>query len=372
MPIPKPNAGEKQGAFISRCMGSDDLAKEFPDEKQRSAACLKAFREFAEAGTVNITEDFREIVEDVQVGTVKRLSDGKGIVIENAVLLSEFSKNKGPSGKLRRYPMATQEKSRLKFEGLEININHSLLNVGGQRGPRNILEKVGMVRNPRIRTITRKNKPVVQTVGDLHLIDVPEVDHIAKLIELDSKLGALSISASGDFRITKEHDEVVELDQQSLDIVGKGGTTRGMFEDLHADDDKDKKDGKDTGHKDNASSPSDSSDKLTAEANSFTDAAGQKSDSESHLAAMFAHYRAAGNLFFAGDLNRARAHVEKASDHETVAKNLAKQEPDAQGSQFPDMQNKGNVPPKPVEGDAQWVSALYENRPADWVESVYK
>ena len=372
MPIPKPNAGEKQGAFISRCMGSDDLAKEFPDEKQRSAACHKAFREFAEAGTVNITEDFREIVEDFQVGKVKRLSDGKGSVIENAVLLSEFSKNKGPSGKPRRYPRATQEKSILKFEGLEININHSLLNVSGQRGPRNILEKVGVIRNPRLRTITREGRVQTQTIGDLHLIDVPEVDHIVKLIEMDSKLGALSISASGDFKITKDFDDVVELDQRSVDIVGKGGTTRGMYEDLHADDDKDKKDDKNTGHNDNASSPSDSSDKLTAEANSFTDAAGQKSDSESHLAAMFAHYRAAGNLYFAGDLNRARAHVDKATDHETVAKNLAKQETDAQGGQFPDMQNKGDMPPKPVEGDAGWVSALYERQSFGWVESVYK
>lgn len=376
MPIPKPNAGEKQDAFISRCMGSDDLKRDFPDEKQRSAVCFKSFRESYESGSHNLTEDFTEIVEQESVTIREEMDDRGNIthVIEGAVLLSELSKNKGPSGKFRRYPRTTQAESLAEFEDIEINVNHDRMN----KGPRSVLEKIGKAVNIKLRTINREGRDITQTIGNLRLIDVEASRHIVKLVELDPRLSALSIVAQGDFKIGEEFDDVVGLKVKSVDIVTRGGTTRGFFEALHADDenkdkDKDKKkDDENTGHKDNASSPSESSDKITAEANSFTDAAGLKSDSESHLEAMFAHYRAAGNLYFAGDLNRARAHVEKASDHETVAKNLAKQEPDAQGSQFPDMQNKGNVPPKPVEGDAQWVPALYENRPADWVESVYK
>lgn len=370
MPIPKPKSGENQDGYVERFMDDDSMCSEFPDPKERTAVCFKTWREAAETGVVNITEDFREIAEDVQVGTVKRLEDGKGFVIENVALLSEFSKNKGPSGKTRRYTRREQEKSLLKFEGLEINVDHSILRPGGSRG---ILEKIGIIRNPSLRTIVREDLKVTQTIGDMHLIDVPESDHIVKLIEMDSTLGASSISARGDFKITREHDEVENLDPKSLDIVGRGGTTRGLFEGLHADDkNKDGDKGKNTGHNDPETVNADSSKKITAEANSFTDAAGQRSDSQSHLDAMFAHYRAAGNLYFAGDPNRARAHVGKAADHEIAAKNLAKQEPDAQSTQFPAAQDQGKTPPKPVEGDSAWVSLLYEDEPSDWVEVVYK
>jgi hypothetical protein len=39
MPLPEPRKGEKQDAFISRCMGDEVMNKEFPKEKQRAAVC---------------------------------------------------------------------------------------------------------------------------------------------------------------------------------------------------------------------------------------------------------------------------------------------------------------------------------------------
>lgn len=40
MPIPKPNQNEDDRKFISRCMGSDTMKKEYPDTKQRAAICI--------------------------------------------------------------------------------------------------------------------------------------------------------------------------------------------------------------------------------------------------------------------------------------------------------------------------------------------
>lgn len=40
MPIPKPEAGESQDDFISRCMGNDTMVGDFPDESQRYAVCI--------------------------------------------------------------------------------------------------------------------------------------------------------------------------------------------------------------------------------------------------------------------------------------------------------------------------------------------
>lgn len=44
MPIPKPTPGEKQSNFISKCMASPALNKDFPDQKRRAAVCYSQYR----------------------------------------------------------------------------------------------------------------------------------------------------------------------------------------------------------------------------------------------------------------------------------------------------------------------------------------
>ena len=44
MPLPRPAKGDKQSAFISRCMGSAAMNKEFPKQKQRAAVCYSQWR----------------------------------------------------------------------------------------------------------------------------------------------------------------------------------------------------------------------------------------------------------------------------------------------------------------------------------------
>lgn len=44
-PLPRPNRGESEQDFISRCMGNAAMNREYPDEKQRSAICFRQWRE---------------------------------------------------------------------------------------------------------------------------------------------------------------------------------------------------------------------------------------------------------------------------------------------------------------------------------------
>lgn len=44
MPIPAIRKNEDSKAFISRCMSSDVMRKEFPDNKQRAAVCYSKLR----------------------------------------------------------------------------------------------------------------------------------------------------------------------------------------------------------------------------------------------------------------------------------------------------------------------------------------
>ena len=43
MPLPKPSSGESRDDFVSRCIGDDKVASEFPDQGQRVAVCISQF-----------------------------------------------------------------------------------------------------------------------------------------------------------------------------------------------------------------------------------------------------------------------------------------------------------------------------------------
>lgn len=44
MPIPKPKKDDSKNKFISRCMGSEVMQKEFKDKQQRAAVCYRQWR----------------------------------------------------------------------------------------------------------------------------------------------------------------------------------------------------------------------------------------------------------------------------------------------------------------------------------------
>jgi len=44
MPLPSPKGKQKEGGFVSSCMSSEKMKKEYPDEKQRAAVCYSRWK----------------------------------------------------------------------------------------------------------------------------------------------------------------------------------------------------------------------------------------------------------------------------------------------------------------------------------------
>ena len=59
--IPSPTGGESEDDFIGRCMSSDQMQSEFPDQDQRSAVC---FDEWRKKSASEHEEDYKEKKED--------------------------------------------------------------------------------------------------------------------------------------------------------------------------------------------------------------------------------------------------------------------------------------------------------------------
>ncbi len=84
MPLPKPKEGELQDDFIERCMGTETMKTEFPDNKQRLAICFNQWRE----GKSNFNEIERRSVPLVEF----RLSeDTKPKIIGHAAMFNQLS-----------------------------------------------------------------------------------------------------------------------------------------------------------------------------------------------------------------------------------------------------------------------------------------
>lgn len=45
MPLPRPSADESRQEFLSRCMASETMRADFPDESQRYAVCNRQWRQ---------------------------------------------------------------------------------------------------------------------------------------------------------------------------------------------------------------------------------------------------------------------------------------------------------------------------------------
>lgn len=67
MPLPKPNAGESESDFMTRCMGDDKVRQEFPTISQRTAVCLSNFgKTEPKEKSMNDELEFKDETLDVQ------------------------------------------------------------------------------------------------------------------------------------------------------------------------------------------------------------------------------------------------------------------------------------------------------------------
>lgn len=69
MPVPKPNPGEKQGAFVSRCMKFFSGEDTDMDRKQKLAVCYSTYRKSKKKPTKKAKakkEETRNLVEELK------------------------------------------------------------------------------------------------------------------------------------------------------------------------------------------------------------------------------------------------------------------------------------------------------------------
>tara|TARA_Y100000034_G_C6663075_1_gene290791 strand:- start:121 stop:345 length:225 start_codon:yes stop_codon:yes gene_type:complete len=62
MPLPTRNKDEDAKRFVSRCMSSDVMKQEYPDQKQRTAVCISQSRAGANGNIVQLADE--EIIYD--------------------------------------------------------------------------------------------------------------------------------------------------------------------------------------------------------------------------------------------------------------------------------------------------------------------
>ena len=85
MPIPSPKKSEKQGDFVSRCMGDETMNKEFPDQKQRAAVCYSQFKK-ANANIEASEESLEEYKNDffnMSVGSINSIKKHAENILES-------------------------------------------------------------------------------------------------------------------------------------------------------------------------------------------------------------------------------------------------------------------------------------------------
>jgi hypothetical protein len=97
MPLVTPKKSEKQGEFVSRCMGDETMNKDFPDQKQRAAVCYSQFKKAGES--IDASESLEEYKNDfyqMSVGSlnsIKKHADNILESLENPVVKENLTES---------------------------------------------------------------------------------------------------------------------------------------------------------------------------------------------------------------------------------------------------------------------------------------
>lgn len=62
MPLPTPNDKEKRSDFISRCMSSEVIKKDFKTQEQRAAVCYSQFKKAKKKSKASVEFGDDEII----------------------------------------------------------------------------------------------------------------------------------------------------------------------------------------------------------------------------------------------------------------------------------------------------------------------
>jgi hypothetical protein len=84
MPIPLPKKSEKQGDFVSRCMGDETMNKEFTDQKQRAAVCYSQFKKAnASIEAAESLEEYKQDFFNMSVGSLNSIKKHAENILES-------------------------------------------------------------------------------------------------------------------------------------------------------------------------------------------------------------------------------------------------------------------------------------------------
>ena len=84
MPIPNPKKSEKQGDFVSRCMGDETMNKEFPDQKQRAAVCYSQFKKAnASIEAAESLEEYKNDFLEMSLGSLNSIKKHVENILES-------------------------------------------------------------------------------------------------------------------------------------------------------------------------------------------------------------------------------------------------------------------------------------------------
>jgi hypothetical protein len=84
MPLVTPKKSEKQGDFVSRCMGDETMNKEFPDQKQRAGVCYSQFKKAkASIEAAESLEEYKQDFFNMSVGSLNSIKKHAENILES-------------------------------------------------------------------------------------------------------------------------------------------------------------------------------------------------------------------------------------------------------------------------------------------------
>jgi len=134
MPIPQPKKGQSEKDYVSMCMGSKIMLKEFPDKKQRSAVCYNTYRTKDSIGlikgimnslygTMSFTDEFGESFQWA-LPIMQKYEDQQGHWIKGVAL------NVGKSRNLTNYELIELQLAARTLIGKPLLVNHTARRAG--------------------------------------------------------------------------------------------------------------------------------------------------------------------------------------------------------------------------------------------------
>ena len=242
MPLPKPNPGEEEQHFVSRCIAFERNASPNTPLDQVQAMCYTRYRDFhqdsSDRNNAGKEQDVKDENADITNMTIIDLKsaviDKTGKTIKHLSILS--SEAFDTDGKVfRRFSDAALNDAVQVFEGSLARLDHDK----GSTEPRGVRTGYGVYRD-----LKREGNKVF---GDLHLWDCPEANKVLSIAERTPDAVGNSIHTSGIIRMEDDVEIVEQLRPRtklgfkpSVDLVEDPASTVGLYNERHKSNDKEK------------------------------------------------------------------------------------------------------------------------------------